>query len=230
MSCVVPTGMFVSALNQAGNVLILFLIAWVSTRTHCSPGLKCKMRQVQLRDGWFAEMMEANAWETGVLLLIGAVLQFAFKIEKTGETRWAELKRNRQPMGRQKMGAWKSEFLYMLKGLVIDEFVLCCFPMSCFHGHSACVSGRDCWVRTWLLTKCVWRWKLSIIKVSAKPVLISSFTWKCCLHFAFRVSGLSHKRLWDGLQERNTSLHIQIIDFVCNQELFGISSLLIPSW
>lgn len=57
-------------------------------------------------EGWrFAEMMEANVWETGVLLLKGAILHFAFKIEKMGETRWAELKRNRQPMGRQKMGA-----------------------------------------------------------------------------------------------------------------------------
>lgn len=28
-------------------------------------------------------------------MLEGAVLQFAFNIEKTGETRWAELKRNR---------------------------------------------------------------------------------------------------------------------------------------
>lgn len=50
-------------------------------------------------------MMEANVWETGVLLLLGAVLQFAFTTEKTGETRWAELKRSRQTMGRQKMGA-----------------------------------------------------------------------------------------------------------------------------
>lgn len=33
--------------------------------------------------------------ERGILFLKGAVLQFAFKIEKTGETRWAELKRNR---------------------------------------------------------------------------------------------------------------------------------------
>lgn len=46
-------------------------------------------------------MMEANVWETGVLLLKAVVLLFAvFKIEKTSETRWAELKRNRQMMGR----------------------------------------------------------------------------------------------------------------------------------
>lgn len=36
----------------------------------------------------------------------GAVLQLAFKIEKIGETRWAELKRNTQMMGRRK---WETE-------------------------------------------------------------------------------------------------------------------------
>lgn len=47
-------------------------------------------------EGCVIRRADGSQWLGGrVLLLEGAVLQFAFNIEKTGETRWAELKRNR---------------------------------------------------------------------------------------------------------------------------------------
>lgn len=145
-----------------------------------------------------------------------------FQDWKESETRWAEQKRNRQIMVRQKRGAWveqrhkhsltwkldtsslgeektsKNLNFSLCQRAWLDEFVFCCFHMSCFHGHFCLhVSGRLLSADIWMLTEWIWSWKLPIIKVSAKPVLISFFTWECCLHFALRVLGFSHKRLWD---------------------------------